>query len=328
MLFATLDGTTPTRFSKAAFCKHSGILCYQCGLRTSWKQLSKCSIWLEKEYGENGGALKYTISYRKGLAHISILLYPSRASLWRISHGTEVTTVINGSEADRYLNDEERGYYEMACKSLDGVLKDNNWHQLKMYGPGGALGARYLWQLLGFQAMWWMMRIIRPQNGGNASTLKTAAGIIPILLLRKDLDKFDSFIGRQNQLGGRNHTEKSEWLACRTEVRNEKEAEEFSPPSLIRGDVMKRNEKRQVFKNESLHLMMMPARWFSCCWFITIPWPEYYGLSENLKSQQRLPSILNGWGLKIFSMFHLPDIYRIIWNTFYIYRILKIIMGT
>ncbi len=89
---------------------------------------------------------------------------------------------------------------------------------------------------------------------------------------------------------------------------------------------MKKSRKTKKFlKNGSLHLMMMPA-------LILLLIYNYIPLAGNIMAFQKFnPSkgfFHSKWvGLKNFQyVFHLPDIYQVIWNTFYI-AILKIIMG-
>lgn len=89
---------------------------------------------------------------------------------------------------------------------------------------------------------------------------------------------------------------------------------------------MKKSRKtKKFFKNGSLHLMMMPA-------LILLLIYNYIPLAGNIMAFQKFnPSkgfFHSKWvGLKNFQyVFHLPDIYQVIWNTFYI-AILKIIMG-
>ena len=128
----------------------------------------------------------------------------------------KVTAVINGEADPDTLNDEERGYYEMACKSLDGDHKDNNWHQLKMYGPGGSLGVIY-------DNYWVSGNVVN--DAYYAAPTEAMAEMLPTLkkqqlqdytniILEGDLDKFDSFVANWNQLGGEEITQEvNDWHA-------------------------------------------------------------------------------------------------------------------
>lgn len=88
---------------------------------------------------------------------------------------------------------------------------------------------------------------------------------------------------------------------------------------------MKSLKKEPFFKNGSLHLMLLPA-------LILLLVYNYIPLVGNIMAFQKFnPSkgfLHSKWvGLKNFRyVFNLPDIYQVIWNTFYI-AALKIIMG-
>ena len=87
----------------------------------------------------------------------------------------------------------------------------------------------------------------------------------------------------------------------------------------------KKKKQKKRFKNWSLHLMLLPA-------LLLLLIYSYIPLVGNVMAFQKFnPSkgfLGSKWvGLKNFRyVFDLPDIYQIIWNTFYI-AILKIIMG-
>ena len=209
----SLDGTTPAKAQLSASTVDFYVISADCEHPEA--VIKMLNLQLEKSYGETAEPEVYNIT-PEGFGTYQYPVVSIEPPMKNFTAAQKVTAVINGEADPDTLNDEERGYYEMACKSLDGDHKDNNWHQLKMYGPGGALGVIY--------DNYWV-----PGNVVNdayyAAPTEAMAEMLPTLkkqqlqdytniILEGDLDKFDSFVANWNQLGGEEITQEvNDWHA-------------------------------------------------------------------------------------------------------------------
>ena len=111
------------------------------------------------------------------------------------------------------LNLEERNYYDMSLLSLAGDHTNNNWHQLKMFGPEGSLSVQ--------KSYWDNKKTVTNEFYGaptptmveKLSTLKTQTLTdFTAIILGGDINNFDKFVTNWNTLGGMQITkEVNEW---------------------------------------------------------------------------------------------------------------------
>jgi putative aldouronate transport system substrate-binding protein len=95
------------------------------------------NLVLEKGYGQTAESTKFNITpdgYGP-FAYPPVYIEPGMKNF---DAALAVTDAVNRKDPSK-LNPEQLNYYEMSMKSLAGDHDNNNWHQLKMFGPGGSL---------------------------------------------------------------------------------------------------------------------------------------------------------------------------------------------
>lgn len=209
----SLDGTTPAKAQLSASTTDFYVVSKDCEHPEAIVRM--LNLQLEKSYGETAEPEKYNIT-PEGYGTYQYPAVAIEPPMKNFTAAEKVTAVINGEAEPDTLNDEEMGYYEMACKSLDGDHKDNNWHQLKMYGPGGSLGVIY-------DNYWETGNMVN--DAYYAAPTETMTEKLPTLkkqqledytkiILDGDIAKFDEFVANWNKLGGEEITaEVNEWYA-------------------------------------------------------------------------------------------------------------------
>jgi putative aldouronate transport system substrate-binding protein len=111
------------------------------------------------------------------------------------------------------LNLEELNYYEMSMLSLGGDHTNNNWHQLKMFGPAGSLSVQQRYWDTGNTVTNAFYGAPTPTMVEKMSTLKTQALTdFTAIIMGGDPAGFDTFVSKWNALGGAEMTrEVNEW---------------------------------------------------------------------------------------------------------------------
>lgn len=175
------------------------------------------NLQLEKNYGETAEPTTFNITPEG----YGVYDYPSvtlEPPMKNFTAAQKVTAVINGEAGTDTLNEEELGYYEMSCKSLDGDHTNNNWHQLKMFGPNGSLSVMY-------DEYWTSGNYVN--DAYYAAPTETMTEKLPTLkkqqlqdyttiILEGNIDKFDEFVTNWNKLGGEEITQEvNDWYATR-----------------------------------------------------------------------------------------------------------------
>lgn len=175
------------------------------------------NLQLEKSYGETAEPTVFNITPEG----FGVYQYPAVAlepPMKNFTAAQKVSAVINGEAQTDTLNDEELGYYEMAVKSLDGDHTNNNWHQLKMFGPNGSLSVM-------FDEYWTPGNVVN--DAYYAAPTETMTEKLPTLkkqqlqdytsiILEGNMDKFDEFVTNWNKLGGEEITQEvNDWYAAR-----------------------------------------------------------------------------------------------------------------
>jgi putative aldouronate transport system substrate-binding protein len=209
----SLDGTTPAKAQLSASTTDFYVISTECEHPEAVVRM--LNLQLEKSYGETAEPEKFNIT-PEGYGTYQYPAVAIEPPMKNFTAAQKVTAVMNGEAEADTLNDEERGYYEMAMKSVEGQHEDNNWHQLKMYGPGGSLN-------LMFDQYW------TPENVVNdafyAAPTDTMAEKLPTLkkqqvqdyttmILEGNMEKFSEFVENWNKLGGETITEEvNAWYA-------------------------------------------------------------------------------------------------------------------
>ena len=209
----SLDGSTPAKAQLSSSTTDFYVISADCEHPEAVVKM--LNLQLEKSYGETAEPQTFNIT-PDGFGPYQYPAVAIEPPMKNFTAAQKVTAVINGEADVDTLNDEELNYYEMACKSLDGDHKDNNWHQLKMYGPGGALNVMY-------DEYWTPGNVVN--NAYYAAPTETMTEKLPTLekqqlqdyttiILEGNLDAFDEFVTNWNKLGGEEITQEiNEWRA-------------------------------------------------------------------------------------------------------------------
>lgn len=200
---AQLSASTTDFFAISAKCEHPEAI------------VRMLNLQLEKSYGETAEPEVYNIT-PDGFGTYQYPAVSIEPPMKNFVAAQKVTAVINGEADVDTLNDEENGYYEMAMKSLNGDHTNNNWHQLKMFGPNGALNV--------INDEYWETGDV-VNDAYYAAPTETMTEKLPTLnkqqlqdyttiILEGNMDKFDEFVENWNKLGGEKITEEvNEWHA-------------------------------------------------------------------------------------------------------------------
>lgn len=209
----SLDGKTPAKAQLSSSTTDFYVVSADCEHPEAIVRM--LNLQLEKSYGETAEPEKYNIT-PEGYGTYQYPAVAIEPPMKNFTAAQKVSAVINGEAEANTLNDEEMGYYEMACKSLDGDHKDNNWHQLKMYGPGGSLSVIY-------DNYWETGNMVN--DAYYAAPTETMTEKLPTLkkqqledyttmILDGNVEKFDEFVENWKNLGGEEITkEVNEWYA-------------------------------------------------------------------------------------------------------------------
>jgi putative aldouronate transport system substrate-binding protein len=92
---------------------------------------------LEKKYGATSESTRFNIT-PDGFSPYAYTPLSIEPGMKNFDAALAVSDAINRKDPSK-LNEEQLNYYEMSMKSLAGDHDNNNWHQLKMFGPGGSL---------------------------------------------------------------------------------------------------------------------------------------------------------------------------------------------
>ena len=209
----SLDGTTPAKAELSSSTTDFFVISADCEHPEAVVKM--LNLQLEKGYGETAEPQTFNIT-PDGYGPYQYPAVAIEPPMKNFTAAQKVTAVINGEAEADTLNDEELNYYEMACKSLEGDHADNNWHQLKMYGPGGSLNVIY-------DEYWTSGNVVN--DAYYAAPTETMTEKLPTLdkqqlqdyttiILEGNLDAFDEFVENWNTLGGEEITQEiNEWYS-------------------------------------------------------------------------------------------------------------------
>lgn len=171
------------------------------------------NLQLEKNYGKTAEPTKYNIT-PEGYGPYAYTLINVEPPMKNFIAAEKVTKAIEtGDTSD--LNDEEKNYYDMSMLSLQGDHSNNNWHQLKMFGPEGSLTVL---------KKYWDNGNVVPNEFYGAPTQTMTEKLSTLqklqlteftnIILGEPLDNFDKFVENWGSLGGTQMTEEvNEWYA-------------------------------------------------------------------------------------------------------------------
>ncbi len=169
------------------------------------------NVQLEKSYGETAEPTVFNIT-PEGYGPFAYNTFTLEPPMKNFTAAEKVTKAIETGDISA-LNLEELNYYEMSKLSLGGDHTNNNWHQLKMFGPAGSLTVQ--------KSYWDSSNTVTnafygaptPTMVEKLSTLKTQALTdFTSIIMGGDISGFDTFVSNWNDLGGRDMTnEVNEW---------------------------------------------------------------------------------------------------------------------
>lgn len=171
------------------------------------------NLQLEKTYGETAEPTVYAIT-PEGYGPYQYPPIAMEPPMKNFIAAEKVTAALEGGDLSE-LNDEEKNYYDMAKLSLDGDHKNNNWHQLKMFGPGGSLSVIDKYFKDGHVKVDAFYGTATDTMTQRMSTLgKQQLTDFTAIILGESADKFDTFVENWNKLGGETITQEvNDWLA-------------------------------------------------------------------------------------------------------------------
>ena len=171
------------------------------------------NLQLEKSYGETAESTVYNIT-PEGYGPYAYTVISIEPAMKNFTAAEKVTWAIDNNDPSK-LNDEEKNYYEMSLLSLAGDHSNNNWHQLKMFGPGGSLTV---------MKKYWDEGNVVPNAFYGVSTQTMTEKLSTLdkqqltdftkIILGAPLDDFDTFVANWNKLGGQQMTDEvNAWFA-------------------------------------------------------------------------------------------------------------------
>jgi putative aldouronate transport system substrate-binding protein len=171
------------------------------------------NLQLEKGYGETAEPTKYNIT-PEGYGPYNYPPAVLEPPMKNFEAAEKVSAAITAKDPSK-LNLEQKGYYDMAMLSLEGKNENNNYHQLKMYGPNGSLTV-----MKGYLDTNHVVADSFYGAPGEAMTEKLTtlqkeqlSDFTAIILGSKDLNSFAEFVKNWNNLGGADMTtEVNKWF--------------------------------------------------------------------------------------------------------------------
>ena len=170
------------------------------------------NLQLEKSYGATAEPTVYNIT-PDGYGPYAYTVVSVEPPMKNFTAAEKVTAAIETGDTSK-LNDEEKNYYDMSKLSLGGDHSNNNWHQLKMFGPGGSLTVQ--------KKYWDEGNIMRDAfYGASTQTMTEKLSTLTkqqltdftAIILGAPLDDFDTFVTNWGNLGGTQMTQEvNDWL--------------------------------------------------------------------------------------------------------------------
>ncbi|MDR0999646.1 MAG: extracellular solute-binding protein [Clostridiales bacterium] len=173
------------------------------------------NVQLEKAYGETAESMVFNIT-PEGYGPFNYNIFTLEPPMKNFVAAEKVTKAIETGDPSA-LNLEELNYYEMSLLSLGGDHTNNNWHQLKMFGPLGSLSVQKSYWDSGNAVTNAFYGAPTPTMVEKLSTLKKQALTdFTAIIMGGDINGFDTFVSNWNALGGADITsEVNEWYTNR-----------------------------------------------------------------------------------------------------------------
>lgn len=169
--------------------------------------------YLEKIFGETAEPTVYNIT-PDGLGAFDYPVIEQEPPMKNFEAAERVSAAIESKDPSG-LNEEQKNYYDMSLMSLDGDHTNNNWHQLKMFGPGGSLTVIKQYQTDG--------KIVADKFAGaptesmtekKATLDKQQLTDYSAIIMGDSVDEFENFVKNWLKLGGEDITnEVNEWYS-------------------------------------------------------------------------------------------------------------------
>ena len=170
------------------------------------------NLALEKMYGKTAEPTVYALT-PEGYGPFQYPPIALEPPMKNFIAAQKVTEAINTGDTSK-LNDEEKNYYDMSMLSLGGDHKNNNWHQLKMFGPDGSLSVIDKYFQDGHVVVNAFYGTSTDTMTQKMSTMgKQQLTDFTSIILGESADKFDAFVENWKKLGGDTITQEvNDWL--------------------------------------------------------------------------------------------------------------------
>lgn len=171
------------------------------------------NLQLEKGYGETAEPTTFNIT-PEGYGPYAYTILSVEPAMKNFTAAEKVSAAVETGDTSK-LNAEEKNYYDMSMLSLGGDHTNNNWHQLKMFGPKGSLTV---------MKNYWDNGNVMPNQFYGASTQTMTEKLSTLqkqqltdftaIILGESVDAFDTFVQTWGNLGGTQMTEEvNAWYA-------------------------------------------------------------------------------------------------------------------
>lgn len=171
------------------------------------------NLQLEKCYGKTAEPTVFNITPEGYGTYAYATLYMEPA-MKNFTAAEKVSAAVKSGDTSQ-LNAEEKNYYDMSMKSINGDHSNNNWHQLKMFGPEGSLTV---------MKKYWDDGNVVPNEFYGAPTQAMSEKLSTLLkqqltdftkiILGAPTGEFDTFVKNWGNLGGTQMTkEVNDWYA-------------------------------------------------------------------------------------------------------------------
>lgn len=171
------------------------------------------NLQMEKNYGETAEPTKYNIT-PDGYGPYAYTTLAIEPPMKNFDAAVKVTAALESGDTSK-LSDEEKNYYDMCVLCQNGDYTNNNWHQMKMFGPGGALSVIKSYYDAGNIVVDAFYGAATQTMSEKLSTLKKQQlTSFTAIIMGEDINTYDTFVSNWNKLGGEKMTaEVNEWFA-------------------------------------------------------------------------------------------------------------------
>ena len=171
------------------------------------------NLQMEKNYGATAEPTTYNIT-PEGYGPYAYTVIAIEPPMKNFDAARKVTAALETGDASA-LNDEEKNYYDMCVLCQNGNYANNNWHQMKMFGPNGSLTVIKGYADAGNTVVDAFYGAATQTMSEKLSTLKKQQLTdFTAIIMGESIDGFDTFVTNWNKLGGEKMTQEvNEWHA-------------------------------------------------------------------------------------------------------------------